>query len=325
VNGRAVVDARLIHSPGLTSATRAGSVWLIVIGLCLVGRSLVPGFLTVNNLGNIVALSSIVGVAAVGVTFVMVAGEIDVSVAAVATISAVVAGVIMAGRADRIALAVCVVLGFGAAVGTINGVMVALGVQSFILTLAVAVLLLGGVQLYTGGTALGDPAPEFLTFMRDRHAGIPTTAFILIAAVIIGAIVLRYTRLGARAFLVGANARTAHASGVRTSATIVALFALSGLFAALAGLVLLGRSGVPNDFKGMGIEFQALAAVVIGGTSFEGGRGTMLGTLAGVLILGLSLNLVIFLGLPYGGQLLVKGLFIVSAGLVYALFNRHKS
>jgi ribose/xylose/arabinose/galactoside ABC-type transport system permease subunit len=146
------------------------------------------------------------------------------------------------------------------------------------------------------------------------------TLFSLIA--VVGLFVQRRTSFGRRLYLVGANPRAAYLSGIAVRGTLIGAYAVSGVVAALAGLALLARAGLPTDFTGMGLHFQALAAVVLGGTTFEGGRGGVEGTIAGVLILAVSFALVTIMGLSLGVQLLVRGGVICAAGALYALLQR---
>jgi ribose/xylose/arabinose/galactoside ABC-type transport system permease subunit len=305
------------------SLAARGGIWLALLALLLVARGVQPLFLEPANLLNIVAQSSVVGITAVGVTLVMIGRGIDVSVAGTITLSAFLAGGIMNGDNANIPLAVAAALAAGCVVGLVNGLLVARwGVEPFILTLATGTVLLGITQLYTGGTAFGDPAPAFTDFFRERHGPFPTLAIVLLLVVLAGLAIQHRTRFGRRLFLIGANPRAAFLSGVRVQRTLLVAYVLSGLAAALGGLALVGRAGVPSEFTGMGLEFQVLAAVVLGGTTFEGGRGGIGGTVAGVFVLAVAFSLVTIMGLPHAVQLLLRGLIIVAAGAIYVLARR---
>jgi ribose/xylose/arabinose/galactoside ABC-type transport system permease subunit len=209
----------------------------------------------------------------------------------------------------------------GLVVGLLNGTLVARWrVPSFILTLGMATAISGVTQLYTGGTAAGEVAPAFRAVFNGRIGIVPVPALVFGVVVLVGLFIQTRTVVGRRIYLVGANPRAALLSGVPVTRTRLTVFAVSGLCAARAGLVLLARSGVSSTFAGQGFEFDALAAVVLGGTTFAGGRGGIGGTVAGVLILAVSFNLVNILGLPYAMELLVKGgiIFGVAAAHVAA-------
>jgi ribose transport system permease protein len=301
---------------------RVWTIWLVVLAAVGVGQLLSPVFLTGANILNLLSQASVLGIAAVGVTFVMLVAELDVSVAGVATVGAVMAASVMNGQNSHILPAILVTLAFGAVVGAFNGLLVARGVQSFILTLAVGTIVLAGGVVYTGGTPIGIVAPGYSTFFTGTPLGVPVPVWALLIVVVLAWGLQTFTRLGHRVHLVGDNPVAAYVSGIRVSATVFATFALSGMTAALAGLVLLGRSGVPNDFSGMNLQFQALAAVALGGTAFAGGRGSVIGTLAGTLLIVSSLEIGIILGWPYGAQLMEYGLLILLATVLYSVLRR---
>lgn len=298
-------------------------LWLGLLALVAIAAMLSPGFLNPVNLLNIVRQASVVGVAAVGVTLVMVTGGVDLSVGAVIVFGSVLAATIMSGQDGNIPLACGVVLLMGLAVGILNGVVVARWrVPSFILTLGMATAISGITQLYTGGTAAGEVAPAFRAVFNGRIGIVPVPTLVFAAVVVAGMFVQARTVLGRRIYLVGANPRAALLSGVPVTRTRLTVFAISGVCASLAGLVLLARSGVSSTFAGQGFEFDALAAVVLGGTTFAGGRGGIGGTVAGVLILAVSFNLVNILGLPFAMELLVKGGIIFGVAALHVTAQR---
>lgn len=298
-------------------------LWLGLLALVAIAAMLSPGFLNPVNLLNIVRQASVVGVAAVGVTLVMVAGGVDLSVGAVIVFGSVLAARLMDGQDGNIPLACAAVLLMGLVVGLLNGTVVARWrVPSFILTLGMATAISGVTQLYTGGTAAGEVAPAFRAVFNGRIGIVPVPALVFGSVVLAGLFVQARTVVGRRIYLVGANPRSALLSGVPVTRTRLTVFAISGVCAALAGLVLLARSGVSSTFAGQGFEFDALAAVVLGGTTFAGGRGGIGGTVAGVLILAVSFNLVNILGLPFAMELLVKGGIIFGVAAVHVAAQR---
>jgi ribose/xylose/arabinose/galactoside ABC-type transport system permease subunit len=298
-------------------------LWLGLLILVAVAAVLSPGFLNPVNLLNIVRQASVVGIAAVGVTLVMVTGGVDLSVGAVIVFGSVLAATIMAGQDANIPLACAVVLLMGLLVGLLNGTVVARWrVPSFILTLGMATAISGVTQMYTGGTAAGEVAPAFRAVFNGRIGIVPVPTLVFGAVVLAGLFVQTRTVVGRRIYLVGANPRAALLSGVPVTRTRLTVFSISGVGAALAGLVLLARSGVSSTFAGQGFEFDALAAVVLGGTTFAGGRGGIGGTVAGVLILAVSFNLVNILGLPFAMELLVKGGIIFGVAALHVAAQR---
>lgn len=297
----------------------AQAIWLVLLALFAVAALLSEAFLRPNYLFNIVRQVAPVGIAAVGVTFVMILGGVDLSVGAVISLAAVVCAVLMDGQAANIAPALLITCLVGAAIGCANGVLIAFNrVSPFILTLGMAIAVFGVTQIYSGGTARGVVAPGFRDFFNQRLGGhLPVLALAFIVLAVLGIALQRYTRFGRSLYLVGSNRQAALLSGLPIARLTVITYTLSGLFGALAGIALLARSGVSSTFAGRGLEFDVLAAVVLGGTTFEGGRGGVGGTVAGVLVLVLAFNLVNIVGLDYNMQLVVKGCIIIMASALY--------
>jgi ribose transport system permease protein len=298
-------------------------LWLALLAIIAVAAWLSPGFIQPINFFNVVRQASVVGIAAVGVTLVMITGGVDLSVGAVISFSSVLAATLMAGDAANIPLAVAAALLMGLVVGFANGILVARWkLPAFILTLGTATVVLGIAQLYTGGTAAGIVAPEFRQVLNARIGPVPVLVIVFGLVVLAGLFVQNGTTLGRRLYLVGANRSAARLTGIPVQRTLVAAYTISGFTAALAGLALLARSGVSSTFAGQGFEFDALAAVILGGTTFEGGRGGIGGTLAGVLILTATFSLVSILGLDFNMELIVKGAIIFGTAALYVLARR---
>ena len=315
----------------IVSALGAGwversAIWVVLLALLGVAALFSDAFLQPAYLLNMVRQAAPVGMAAIGVTLVMVMGGVDLSVGAVISLAAVVAAVLMDGEAGNIGYALAATLALGASIGFANGVLIAWNrVSPFILTLGTAVAVYGLTQIYSGGTARGIVAPGFREFFNQRIGGlVPVLALLFLAAALIAALVQRTTRFGRSLYLVGSNPRAAHLAGVPAARLTVATYTLSGLLAALGGIALLARSGVSSTFAGRGFEFDALAAVVLGGTTFEGGRGGVGGTVAGLLVLFVAFNLVNILGLNYNVQRIVAGVIIIVASAVYTYLTSRR-
>ena len=312
----------------LAAALRAGwlerhAIWIVLAGLLAVAVLLSDAFLQPNYLFNMVRQAAPAGIAAVGVTLVMIMGGVDLSVGAVISLSAVVAAVLMDGRAGNIAPAVGTTLLIGAAVGLANGLLLAFNRASpFIVTLGTAVAVYGLTQIYSGGTARGVVAPGFREFFNLRLGGlVPVLALLFLGVAAAGAMIQRATRYGRSLYLVGSNPRAAGLAGLPVAWLTVATYTASGLLAAVGGLALLARSGVSSTFAGRGFEFEALAAVVLGGTTFEGGRGGIGGTVAGIFVLFVAFNLVNIVGLNYNVQRVVEGVIIIVASAAYTVLK----
>lgn len=296
------------------------SIFVVLVLIYCVAIIVSDAFVSPRYVFNILRQIAPVGIAAIGVTYVMILGGVDLSIGAVISLTSVVCAVQMNGDATNIGLAVAIACLVGAAIGAVNGVILAFSrVSPFILTLGTGIAVLGLTQIYSGGTARGIVAPGFREFFNFRIEGIvPVLALALLALVVIGLAIQRYSIFGQQLYLIGSNKRAALLSGIPVRSVTIAAYTLSGLFGALAGIALLARSGVSSTLAGQGLEFQVLAAVVLGGTTFEGGRGGVAGTIAGVLVLVITFNLVNISGLPYQMQLVVMGAIIILASAVYA-------
>jgi ribose/xylose/arabinose/galactoside ABC-type transport system permease subunit len=299
-------------------------VWAALALLVIAASALSPYFFSLNNFLNILNQSSVVGVTAMGVTLVMITGGVDLSVGSIISLSANICATVMNGSNGSIVLAVALSVGAGAAVGFVNGVLVAKrNLPSFILTLGTAATVQGLSLLYTGGTASGALAPWFKMTIGGRLWGqIPGVVPIFLAVAAIGLLIQETTALGSRLYLVGSNIRAAYLSGIPVDRVLILAYTLSGATAGIAGVVLLARVGVSSAFAGQTYTFDALAAVLLGATTFQGGRGGIIGTLAGVLILVVAFNLVNILGLNFNLQLVVKGVIIIGAATVYRQLSR---
>jgi ribose/xylose/arabinose/galactoside ABC-type transport system permease subunit len=266
------------------------SRWAIALVLAALYAAAVAtssAFLDPVYLGNILRQAAPVGIAAIGTTLVMIVGCVDLSIGAIISFAAVLCAVLMNGDAERVPLAVAATLGTSAALGAVNGALVHLNrASSFILTLGSALAIYGLTQIYSGGTARGIVAPGFREFFNQRLSDVlPVLAVCMLALAVLLEFVLRTTRFGRQIYLIGSNREAARLAGLPVRGVTFACYVISGLFAGLGGIAVLARSGVSSTFTGRGFEFDALAAIVLGGTVFSGGRGTVVGTVAGVLVL----------------------------------------
>jgi ribose/xylose/arabinose/galactoside ABC-type transport system permease subunit len=220
------------------------------------------------------------------------------------------------------ALAATVALGLG--VGIVNGVLAAYSrVSPFILTLGTATAIYGFTLMLSGGTAKGAVSPGFREFLNSRLFGVlPLLALLFVLLAVAGTVVQKKSIFGRSLYLLGANRRAAYLSGLPISALTISAYALSGFCAALGGIALLARTGVSSTYAGRGYEFDVLAAVVLGGTTFRGGEGSVGGTVAGVLVLLIAFNIVNLLGLPFATQLGLKGVIIILASAAYEALRR---
>ncbi len=300
----------------LASVLRDGGVLIGLLLISAVFCALTPNFLTGRNLVNVLQQSSINACLAIGMTLVIISGGIDLSVGPVAAIAAVVAGSMMRVGLPP-ALATMTALLIGAGCGAVNGALVAFGrLQPFIVTLGTLSLFRALALIYTGGDPiLGIPA-GFREVLNARVAGLPVPVLLVGAIALVAWVVLRKTPLGDYLLAVGGNEEAARVAGVPIAATKVTAYAISGLLASVAALILIGRLGAAEPILGNLWELQAIAASAIGGASLMGGKGSIVGTMLGAVILGVMQNGLTLLNVQAFYQLLATGIIILLAMLV---------
>jgi ribose transport system permease protein len=264
-------------------------------------------------------------VLAAGQYFVIVSGEFDLSVGSLVTVTVVVAAEVLADNPDSTLLAIGVVLILGAAVGLVNGLVTTrLRVPSFIATLGMLLILDGAVFYWTDGAPKGSLTEDFRTFGRGGIDDVPGLeqlpwSVVVFLAVGIGAVLLMRADLGKQLMAVGDNDRAARLSGVPVARVRTIAFVLSGLLAALAGILLGGFAGVSAQV-GDGLEFQAITAVVLGGVVLGGGRGSVVAAIAGALTLEALFTLLNLLGVSGALEDTVEGVIIIAA-VAFAAFR----
>jgi len=271
------------------------------------------GFLTVQNLTNIVLQTAPATVMAVGLVFVLASGEIDLSFGAAVALSAIAAALVM--RVYPWPVGVCAGLLTGMAVGLINGAIVAYArLPSFLVTLATMGVIAGTARELSGLQSIPVTSDTFIAiFGGGRLFGVPSLIWWTIAALIVGHIVFRETRFGAHVLAVGDNPRAALVSGIRVARVRLAVLVLSGFCAGLAGLLYAGRLQAARYTLGETDLMTVIAAVIVGGTALNGGRGSIPGALVGSLMMGMLSNGLILMGLSVSWQMIIKGLIVLAA------------
>lgn len=286
--------------------------YLGLILLLVVTGLVAPGFLSPTHFRSLAVLAAFIGIVALGQTFVVIGGGIDLSVPWVLNAAAVLMTLFAHGQDAPLVWIVPLLLAAGTLVGVVNGLGVGLfGVPPIIMTLAVNVILQGGILVYTGG-APPATAPAAIQFLAvGRIAGFPVIVLLWIVLAILATLLLSKTAFGRYLYAVGSSATVAEFSGVPTLRTSVGAYALSGFTAALAGMLLTGYSG--QAYLGMGDPylFTSIAAVAIGGASILGGSGHYVGTIAGALVLTVLTGLLPALNLSNGALLVVYGAVIL--------------
>ena len=290
----------------------------VVIGfilLCVVISFATPAFATQKNILNLLRQSSIIGIIATGMTFVIISVSFDISVGAVAALSgAVTMKLITMGNGVPVAIAVLAALGIGAVVGLINGIAVAkINVPSLIATMAMVSVVKGSMLMFTGGYPITRTIPVLDTIGNGYVAGIPIPVIIFAATVAIAFIILTKTRFGRYVYSVGGNEEASKLNGINVDSYKIKVFVINAVLAALAGIVLVGRMGTASPAAGDGYDMDAIASVVIGGTSVAGGSGSVLKTVIGVLLMSVINNSFNLLGVDMYFQYIFKGLIILIA------------
>ncbi|MCQ8279613.1 ABC transporter permease [Acetobacteraceae bacterium KSS8] len=312
--------------PDLGQLAREYGIVVALIVIVVALSFMNPYFLTVRNISNIFLQISINGFLATGMTFVMLAGGIDLSVGSVLAAGGIVAaGLVSGDHAYAPWVGILAGLGTGALLGAVNGGLVAyLRVPAFVATLGMLSTARGITEVYSGGMPIPDLADGFVELGQGRLFGITIPVWIYLACIVVAVVITRNTRFGRYVYAVGGNARSAVTSGINTKLVIFTTFVLSGLLAGLAGMILTARttSGLPQ--AGIGYELDAIAAVVIGGTSLSGGVGTMVGSLLGALIIGVINNGLDLMGISSFYQHIIKGVIIVGAVLFDANARREQ-
>ncbi len=294
---------------------------LIALLILIVIVSMIsPNFFTLNNLFNILQQTSVNAIMAVGMTLVILTSGIDLSVGSLLALTGAVAASMVGADVNAI-VAVAGALALGAAIGGVTGVIVAKGkVQAFIATLVMMLLLRGVTRVYTDGspisTGFSDNADVFSWFGIGRLFGIPAPVWLMIVVFAAAWYLLHHTRLGRYIYALGGNESATRLSGINVDKIKIIVYALCGLLAALASVIEVARLSSAQPMAGNGYELDAIAAVVLGGTSLAGGKGRIMGTLIGALILGFLNNALNLLGISSNYQMIVKAVVILLAVLV---------
>jgi ribose transport system permease protein len=289
----------------------------VLIIFSIIVSILNPSFLTVSNILNILRQTSINSVIAVGMTFVILTGGIDLSVGSILALAGAVAAAVIS-HGSNVFVAVIAALLIGSALGAFNGLIISKGkIQPFIATLGVMTLVRGYTLVFTDGKPIGagssEAAAAFSNIGAGYFLGIPLPIYIMIFVFGLAYYILRHTRTGRYVYSLGCNEEATIYSGINTDRIKILVYTISGLLAALAGIIITARLSSAQPQAGTGYELDAIAAVVLGGTSLAGGVGGIFGTIIGALIIGVLNNSLNLMDVSSYYQLLLKGLVILVA------------
>ena len=303
-------DRPLIRHPLLR---QYGGIVIALIILCTVFTIANSRFLSLANFMNIFQQVAVVAIAAFGMTWVILLGEIDLSVGSIIAVAGMVGAQSLAlGTGFPAALLITIIA--GAILGAVNGLLTArLLLPSFIVTLATMSIYRGLVSLPTGGAPLMISDPNWQAIGASHFLGLPLIIWILLILFLANHIALSMTVFGRQTYLTGGNREAALYSGIRVGRVKIIVFTLSGIMSAIAGILLSSRLYSAQTNAGVSYELDAIAAAVLGGTSLSGGVGTIPGTLIGALIIGVLNNGMNMLSIHYFIQLVVKGVVILVA------------
>ena len=309
--------------PGFMAGPVGRQVGLVValVLLCVVGAITAPGqFLDIDNVLTILRLAAVIGVVSMGMTFVITGGGIDLSVGAIVALSSVWATTLatqaMAADFHWIVMVVTALL-VGAGCGLVNGIVIAYGkLVAFIATLAMLAAARGLAEIIANRRTQIVQDRDFLAFFSGDVLGVPTLVIIFALVAVVGWVLLNRTTFGRRTFAVGGNAEAARLAGIRVQRHTMWLYVLSGVACGIAAVMLMARTTTGSSTHGTLYELDAIAAVVIGGTLLIGGRGTIVGTVLGVLIFTTLSNVFTLNNLSSSAQAVAKGVIIVVAVLL---------
>ena len=295
---------------------RRFGIYLALIALLAFPALWLSEYRGIGNLGVIVQQSAALAILATGQTFVIACRMIDLSVGQLMGLVVVASCSFMQGSPSATLPAILLALAIGLCVGAVTGLLNnRLRIHSLILTLGMLSILQGIIFVYTD-RSVGAASPMVLRIANGSVMGVPIAVPLVLVIAALAALLLHRTRFGLHVRVVGANEEGARRAGIDVARVKLPVFILSGLSAAIAGVILAGRLGTGYPNAGTGFELDAIVAVVLGGTPLSGGRGTILGTLAAVMALGVIANLLNLFGMPAFIQMVVKGVIVIAAVLI---------
>ncbi|HEY8889097.1 MAG TPA: ribose ABC transporter permease [Clostridium sp.] len=305
---------------GITLLTKYRTLTVLILML-LVATFLSDAFLSVGNIFNVLRQVAIVAIVAAGMQFVILTGGIDLSVGSILAFAGAISASVMV-KTNSLFLAIVVALLVGAALGLFNGVFITKGdIPPFIVTLASMTLVRGCVLVFTDGSPIPVESSAYMFIGKGRILGMPFPIIILALTFLIGFLILKYTKFGRNVFSLGGNREATRLSGINIKKTETIVYVIAGLLAGLTGLILTARLGSAQPTAGTGYELDAIAAVILGGTSLSGGQGAIFPTVVGALILGVLDNILTLMNVsPYVGSI-AKGIVILLAVLADSKFK----
>ncbi len=311
--------AQWLTSGSLSKFLQTKGVYVALMIVVIISALLSPAFYKLSNILNVLRAAAVLGIVSIGQTLVILGGGIDLSVGAVMGTVAIFISEFTGGKDDYVVIAIAACLLIGAVVGLINGLLTTKrNIPPFVATLGMLIFVEGVRFAYTRGVISGRPAP-FVRVLASIIGPIPIPMAIMLILAVVVAVMLKKTSLGRQLYATGGNREAARFSGINVERVSIITYVLCSLFAAIAGLLLSGYIGYGDRYLGRGFDLDSIAAVVVGGTSFAGGRGGIGGTIAGVLLLTALFNIVLILNLQVHYQLILKGIVMIGAVMAYSM------
>lgn len=275
-----------------------------------------PAFLTINNIKSVLIQNSIYAICAIGMLLIIITGGIDLSTGSCVCITVcLTAGLIQDGHGFA-SIVIVLLLAFG--IGAFSGVMVSiLNIAPFIATLAMTTVLKGAAYMYQTGQNRRIDGTFLPNWVKSTTFGIPNPILVMIVVFLVFLFLLNRTRFGRSIYAIGGNKETAYLAGIRVKRYLILAYALGSLCFAIGGILLCGRLGMGTATVGDGYEMDAIAAVVIGGASMNGGSGSIVKTIIGAMLMGVLYNIMNLMGIASYPQMILKGIVIVLAVLLY--------
>jgi hypothetical protein len=301
------------------------AIWLVFVLMVAIFTVYNPKFIKPSNLMNIARQVAVYGIASVGMTFVILISGIDLSIGAIITFVNIICAYLMVNLGFNMWVAVIISITAATLIGVLNGFMVStVGIPALIATFAAQTVFDGVSYIISGGMPISGFDKNFNIFGKWTIGIVPISAIIMIVCFAAGAFILNKTYFGRYFYAIGGNEEAAKLSGIQVSNIKYIIYALSGFFAGLAGIVMLSRTGSAQNTAGLGYEFDVITCVVLGGVSVKGGIGRISGVIAGVLIIGSLTNGMILMDVNSYTQKVVKGLVLAIAVGIDCLSNRNK-
>jgi ribose/xylose/arabinose/galactoside ABC-type transport system permease subunit len=320
-NASMPLSALMRRLRGRTALRASGLLWVLIL-MCVTAALISDAFLNPFNLINVARQVALFGIVSVGMTFVILTAGIDLSVGSIIAVTAVVSALLL-NVGTPVPLVILAGLGVGITLGAINGAGITLGrLPPFIMTLGMMVMGRGLAMTISDGHPIHFPeaSGDFAWLGQGYLLRLPVPVWIFAAVAILAYIVLRYTPFGRSIYAVGSNPEAARLAGINVRLVVFSVYVISGMLSAVTALIFVSRLTVGEPVAGIGIELEAIAVTVIGGTSLFGGEGSVIGTVIGAAIFAVLANILNLAGVSPFTQQIVKGAIIVLA----VLFEMHR-